>query len=366
MIEGRRSLAKWMDRDLGERELARQWSAIEARHTSRRSWRWVRFAAGGGLAFAGAGLVLLLVSRSIEGPSDVGASGSSARAGAVLESGGSALSFRLDDGSALELQPGSRLEGAEAPAAGELRFRLQHGRATFDVVRNPQRRFVVDAGAVRVTVLGTRFSVERTTDRIEVGVERGLVEVETDSGLLRLAAGEIWSSQSSANIAAPPVLPSAAREAEEAEPTRTPAVADSEDQQAASAESDRREHRHAIELFENARAARQEGRDEDAANLYQLLLRQHPRDSRAGLAAFELARIRMDALDDPRGAIEPLERTIRARVGPTFHEDAMARLVRAYDASGQQARCRDARQQYLRTYPEGLHVTSIERSCRSE
>jgi hypothetical protein len=60
----------------------------------------------------------------------------------------------------------------------------------------------------------------------------------------------------------------------------------------------------------------------------------------------------MDVFDDAPAAIEPLERAIAARV---FREDAMARLVRAYDESGQEARCRAMRERYLEAYPNGLH-----------
>ncbi|MNE74564.1 fec operon regulator FecR [compost metagenome] len=48
----------------------------------------------------------------------------------------------------------------------------------------------------QVTVLGTRFVVERDRLELRVSVERGSVRVENDKGSLVLAAGEVASSDS--------------------------------------------------------------------------------------------------------------------------------------------------------------------------
>jgi RNA polymerase sigma factor (sigma-70 family) len=59
---------------------------------------------------------------------------------------------------------------------------LAQGAAFFDVARDVQRPFVVQAGSVRVTVLGTRFGVELTTD----AQGRELVVVQVESGRVRV------------------------------------------------------------------------------------------------------------------------------------------------------------------------------------
>jgi len=63
---------------------------------------------------------------------------------------------------------------------------LAQGAAFFDVARNPERPFIVQAGGVRVTVLGTRFGVELDAgrggrERVTVQVESGRVRVESDA-----------------------------------------------------------------------------------------------------------------------------------------------------------------------------------------
>ena len=82
----------------------------------------------------------------------------------------------LPDGSELTL---------DAQSQADVRFYATHrhvqlgaGAAFFSVARDTARPFVVDAGAARITVLGTRFSVELTGDAVEVQVESGHVRVQ--------------------------------------------------------------------------------------------------------------------------------------------------------------------------------------------
>ena len=71
----------------------------------------------------------------------------------------------------------------------------------------------------------------------------------------------------------------------------------------------------------------------------------------------------MDVLHDPQGALGPLRRASSSAPGESLREDAMARLVEAYEASGQRARCREARGRYLDRFPEGVHASSVVRRC---
>lgn len=61
---------------------------------------------------------------------------------------------------------------------------LKRGEVIFDVARDPERPFIVESGHARVTVLGTRFAVNRLTDLVRVSVDHGRVRVEAqdDSG----------------------------------------------------------------------------------------------------------------------------------------------------------------------------------------
>jgi len=54
---------------------------------------------------------------------------------------------------------------------------IERGQAYFEVTHNPSRPFVVQAGAVRVTAVGTSFNVARADDQIAVTVTDGVVDV---------------------------------------------------------------------------------------------------------------------------------------------------------------------------------------------
>lgn len=90
----------------------------------------------------------------------------------------------LQDGSTLTLSPDTEL--AVTYSRGERRVDLARGEAIFEVAREPERAFVVEAGAARVTVLGTRFVVNRLSSGIRVSVDHGRVRVE---------AGPFWRRQ---------------------------------------------------------------------------------------------------------------------------------------------------------------------------
>jgi tetratricopeptide (TPR) repeat protein len=117
-------------------------------------------------------------------------------------------------------------------------------------------------------------------------------------------------------------------------------------------------------LFRLASVARRAGRLREAADDYAALLERHPADARAGLSAFELGRIRMDALGEPLAAIEALERAAATGARTSFHEDALARIVVANDALGRREACRRARERYLAGYPNGVHARALLAQCR--
>jgi tetratricopeptide (TPR) repeat protein len=116
-------------------------------------------------------------------------------------------------------------------------------------------------------------------------------------------------------------------------------------------------------IFQRANLARRAGQMSDAADAYAELLRKHHNDRRAGLSAFELGRIRMDALDDPRGAVKAFTQALRLSPDAGFREDALARIVFAQDALGQRVACKNARDRYLAGYPQGVHVASLTARC---
>jgi transmembrane sensor len=96
---------------------------------------------------------------------------------------------RLADGSMLRLGPESTVSVAMGE---ERRVRLIRGRAFFEVNPDPERPFRVEAGQVRVTVVGTAFEVRHDEHGADVTVREGRVLVEPESGMAaseRLEAG---------------------------------------------------------------------------------------------------------------------------------------------------------------------------------
>jgi hypothetical protein len=58
--------------------------------------------------------------------------------------------------------------------------------------RSPDAPLIVQAGAMRVRVIGTRFSVTRVGDSAQVKVSHGTVEVSVLGQSRRVHAGEVW------------------------------------------------------------------------------------------------------------------------------------------------------------------------------
>ena len=83
--------------------------------------------------------------------------------------------LRLSDGSRVELNSGS--EVAEHFTATERRIRLIRGEAHFDVAKNPQRPFIVEADTVAVRAVGTAFDVRIGATAVDVLVTEGKVGI---------------------------------------------------------------------------------------------------------------------------------------------------------------------------------------------
>lgn len=81
-------------------------------------------------------------------------------------------------------------------------IKMERGEVIFDVARDLARPFIVDSGQARVTVLGTRFAVNRLEHLVRVSVDHGRVKVESQhphsdsfTGHVILADGqvaEVW------------------------------------------------------------------------------------------------------------------------------------------------------------------------------
>lgn len=108
----------------------------------------------------------------------------------------------LKDGSTAAINTQSLVEVDLKPDVR--RVKLARGEAWFQVAKNPERPFVVEAGRVRVQAIGTAFSVRRREGGAEVLVSEGVVEtwVEGAEGhRVRVAAGQSASVAENAAIA---------------------------------------------------------------------------------------------------------------------------------------------------------------------
>lgn len=82
----------------------------------------------------------------------------------------------LEDGTRLLINSNSNVEITYTRR--QRRVILKQGEASFNVAKNPDRPFIVDSGIAKVTVLGTRFAVNKFSSKVRVSVERGTVRVE--------------------------------------------------------------------------------------------------------------------------------------------------------------------------------------------
>lgn len=105
---------------------------------------------------------------------------------------GGLASVPMPDGSHVTLNTKSEIRVAVTET--ERRVSLEHGEAFFEVVKDPERPFVVYAGDRRVIAVGTKFAVRRETGEIRVVVTEGRVRVEpakddADLPVTQLSAG---------------------------------------------------------------------------------------------------------------------------------------------------------------------------------
>lgn len=95
---------------------------------------------------------------------------------------------RLADGSQIRVGGSSRINVRMESASRQVT--LHEGEAYFDVAPDKERPFLVDAGDIRIRVLGTAFDVDRSRSGVAVEVEHGRVEVSWDGGKALLLAGD--------------------------------------------------------------------------------------------------------------------------------------------------------------------------------
>lgn len=284
--------------------------------------------------------------------------------------------LRLEDGSEVVARSTDvRLEPLVATAE-EVTLRLDAGSARFSVTPSQRRRFRVLAGAVRVEVIGTVFSVSREPGKVAVAVERGRVRVESPSGVRELAAGErgVFAAELAVaappSAAAPPALepepPSSAPLAAPPRPASTWRSLAQEGDYAAAFAAIEHEGERAVrdapdDLLLAADASRLGGRPERAVGYLETIVRRHARDARAPLAAFTLGRTLLEQLGRPREAAQAFATARRLDGSGALAEDALAREVESWSRAGDVSVARERATEFLTRYPQGRRAALVRR-----
>jgi len=276
----------------------------------------------------------------------------------------------------LSFDDGTRVRADESVALAKISgdgfhgVSLDDGEAAFEV--EPQgegRSFRVQAGDVAVRVIGTAFTVRHDSDSgtVSVVVTEGVVAVmSADGEESTLRAGDSWSGSAERDdVVIAPVDSSSetAQDVAAIEPKkRRSATKRLRKRRAPRAEKTEpgSEVASAAELLAMGRTAQRAGKTAEAEEAFAGLLQAHPRDARAGVAALELGRLRMDRLGDDRGAVKALTRALKSPGATrTIREDAMARLVRLHAKRGESRACARMKTRYLSAFPDGLHVSDL-------
>jgi transmembrane sensor len=340
-----------MDPGLSGRAIERLIAGARQRGRRRRARRWA--AAGVGAC----ALVLMLVVTAIrtQGAAPRGLAATSRASSSAVDRG----AVRLADGStAVALDPATEIAVTE-DRSDHTALVLTRGRGRFDVKPRPTRTFVVHVGSVTITVLGTRFTVERVADRVGVAVERGTVRVDWGVGSAVLQeSGSGWY---------PPLVISTPDSTPRTDPTTraetAPSTPPSPGPSPAAAAAKRET---AGDLMVAADNARLSGHAGQAAGLLRRVLSEHRSDSRAPLAAFTLGRMLLRELGRPLEAAAVFADARRLSPGGPFAEDALAREVEAYARAGVSALARARAEEYLRLYPNGRRVATVRATGRIE
>ncbi len=370
------------------------WRNIEARRAGRprsvrtATWLW---AGAGSLALTCAILFTVgrqhLASAVAVGPAVVRpelalpSQLADARALSALDASQLDRQITLSDASRVVLQHGGKL--AVLSSTGTLlALELAQGQALFDVTPHGPRRWQIDAGAVRVEVLGTRFSVERSGLRVRVAVERGLVRVSgpgVPSGAQLLAANAelvvtppLTPSAGSASPADQP--PAAANAAEGASPAADGAWRAAV-QRAVAAQQYARAYavvgavgysraslaaRPVADLLLLSDVARLSGHVREATLPLIQITEHQADDPRAALAAFTLGRILCNQLAQPVQAASAFELAIALGLPRGLAEDGQARLVEAYVKSQRMDLARQAALRYHARFPHGQQRAKVD------
>lgn len=253
--------------------------------------------------------------------------------------------IRLDDGSKV-LALGSSQVSLVEQTESEARFRLDTGKAWFDVKPSTSRAIVVRIADVRVQVLGTEFVVEKVGGEVFVWVQRGTATVSSEGEEVTLLENE--QGRFPAHNA-----PTATTDAVPALPP-TPSTTTSKK---AKLQADvLLESKSVIELWAIADSARLAGKIASAIDALDMLVTKYPTDARAPLAAFTLGRVLLDSKSAPARAASAFAKARTLSPKAPLVEDALAREIEAHWQAGAARVAKQRIELYERLFPQGRHI----------
>ena len=307
-----------------------------------------------------------------------------------------ALSVRFDDGATGQLASAASRAVVTERSSAHTTVAIHAGAVTFDIAHTG-REFRVDAGAIRVVVVGTAFVVDRRDDGVRVSVRRGRVRVESAgdpsgelarkpaSQTVTISAGEEhWFPAPGAEPAlAPPTA------------TATPATA-----MAPLSSANATDHRRAgvgalrhptprwrvlaqrgdfhrayrllaragapprddvEELLLAADVARRSSHFAEALPYYDRVITSHAADPRAALAALTKGRIALHRLGKPRDAAGAFAQSRALGLPDALAEEAMLGEITAWRRAGDSDRARAVAAAYVQRYPRSPSVENLRR-----
>lgn len=358
----------------------------QKRRASERRRPALHWLAAAGLAFAVIVLSFVASPRPSlpSGGEPVARSESRSEPGPLVTSGGGVLArllpgrVELDDGSSVTVGAGGLVE-TERNDGREVRLVLVRGRAEIEVRPGGPRAWSIDCGIATVTVVGTRFVLERTATELRVEVTHGTVAArgaDVPDGVRFVRAGESLTlgrpvgvetpgPQQPAREAPPPMV------AGRAPPPAPPPAADwrelaergewpeAYDALGAVGIERRLDTAGPDELLALADVARRSGHPREAVEPLDRLLARH-RGPEVALGAFTLGRLHADTLGSPELAAVAFERALDDALPASLVPDALARLATAHAAAGNTAAAVAAARRYLSEYPDGPRRGAME------
>jgi transmembrane sensor len=282
--------------------------------------------------------------------------------------------LRLGDGSEITVDPAKSEIRVVEESLSRVRVDVVRGTSRYAVVSNPERTFEVRSGSVTITVVGTEFVVEQRGETTWVEVLHGKVRVSWNREHAFLVGGESGTFPRES----PPRRPEdgvAGRDEIDTPPARGPHAT-----QVYRARVARKDYRGAYavlsqhpalagdtaeELLVAADVARLSHHPSEAVPYLQRIIREHPRDERAPLAAFTLGRT-LSGLGRTAEAMNMFGRVHSAWPKSPLAEDALLRQAEAASQLGDVEAARRMAEQYDRDYPKGRRRAEVRRHARLE